>query len=289
LRSNDPVHLQPIDKAALAGVGQFLHENLNRRITPARWASSIDPPWSTQAPNFGFMLLAGEEIVGVHLAFYSHRILDGEIVRFCNLAAFCVLEDYRWHSLRLLKALLAQDGYHFTDLSPSGNVVPLNTRLKFHALETATALVPNLPWPLWSSRTRVISDPALIQSKLRGDDLRIYNDHAHAAAAQHALILRDGESCYVVFRRDHRKNLRLFASILHVGNPKLFKRTASHFFRHLLIHHGIPVTFAELRVVRDRPAISIMLPSPRPKMYRSGRLRPEQIDYLYSELTCVAW
>ena len=31
-------------------------------------------------------------------------------------------EEHRFHSLRLLKALLAQDGYHFTDLSPSGNV-----------------------------------------------------------------------------------------------------------------------------------------------------------------------
>ena len=40
-----------------------------------------------------------------------------------------------------------QDGYHFTDLSPSGNVVALNRRLGFTQLDTATALVPNLPWP----------------------------------------------------------------------------------------------------------------------------------------------
>ena len=46
---------------------------------------------------------------------------------------------------------------------------------------------------------------------------------------------------------------------------------------------------AELRVVGDRPKPSIMLKSPRPKMYRSAYLCPDQIDYLYSELTCVAW
>jgi hypothetical protein len=32
-----------------------------------------------------------------------------------------------------------------------------------------------------------------------------------------------------------------------------------------------------------------MLPSPRPKMYRSGELRGDHVDYLYSELTCVPW
>ncbi len=27
----------------------------------------------------------------------------------------------------------------------------------------------------------------------------------------------------------------------------------------------------------------------RPRMYLSENLGPDQIDYLYSELTCVAW
>ena len=73
--------------------------------------------------------------------------------RFCNLAAWCVIDEYRSLGLRLLNALLAQKGYHFTDLSPSGNVVPLNTRLKFSHLDVATALVPNLPWPLWPAQS----------------------------------------------------------------------------------------------------------------------------------------
>ena len=58
-------------------------------------------------------------------------MIDGRVERFCNLGAWCVLPEHRFHALRLLKALLAQDGYHFTDLSPSGNVVGLNERLGF--------------------------------------------------------------------------------------------------------------------------------------------------------------
>jgi hypothetical protein len=285
----DLVTLQPMVRADLSEVGQFLHDNLNSRLSPATWASAAIPPWQVDSPNYGYLLLAGDRIVGVHLAFYSERLMGENRIRLCNLGAFCVRKEYRSHSLRLLRALLAQDSYHFTDLSPSGNVVPVNVRLKFRHLDTATALVPNLPWPLWPLATRVISDPASIEARLHGRDLTIYRDHAHAAAALHALIVRGNEVCYVMFRRDRRKNLPLFASILHVGNPELFRRASQHFFRHLLLHHKIPATLAEIRVAGHRPPLSVMLPAPRPKMFRSGELRGDDVDYLYSELTCVPW
>jgi hypothetical protein len=234
-------------------------------------------------------LTADDQIVGAHLAFYSERAIDGVDIKLCNLGAFCVREEHRSHSVRLLRALLAQGSYEFTDLSPSGNVIPLNERLKFRFLDTATALVPNFPWPSWLRSTRVIFDPIAIEARLRGDDLRIYRDHACARAARHAMIVRDDETCYVMFRRDRRKRLPLFASILHVSNPNLFRATARSFFSHLLTCHGIPVTLAEIRVVGHRPGLSVMLPSPRRKMLRSERLRADQVDYLYSELTCVPW
>jgi hypothetical protein len=270
-------------------VAEFLHAELNTRIASAEWEAAITPPWACAQPNHGFLLQAGERIVGVHLAFYSERRMESRTERFCNLAAWCVIDEYRSVGLRLLNALLAQKGYHFTDLSPSGNVVPLNTRLKFFHLDVASALVPNLPWPFWSPRVRIISEPKEIEQILSGRDLDIYHDHARTAAARHVVIVKDGEPCYVIFRRVRRKNLPLFASILYVSDRALFDRVTKYVFRHLLLRHGIPFTLAELRVVGARPKPSIMLKSSRPKMYRSANLRPDQIDYLYSELTCVAW
>jgi hypothetical protein len=284
-----PVELLPITSADVHAVADFLHAELNTRIASAEWQAAIIPPWACGQPNHGFLLRAGERIVGVHLAFYSERKMEGRTEQFCNLAAWCVIDEYRSLGLRLLNTLLAQKGYHFTDLSPSGNVVPLNTRLKFSHLDVATALVPNLPWPFWSSRVRVTSEPQEIERILHGRDLEIYRDHARTAAARHVVVVKGRETCYVMFRKDRRKNLPLFASILYVGNPKLFRTVAKYVFRHLLARHGIAATLAELRVVGDRPKPSIMLKSPRPKMYRSADLRPDQIDYLYSELTCVAW
>jgi hypothetical protein len=288
-KSAGAVELHPITTADVPAVAKFLHAELNTRIASAEWEAAITPAWVCSQPNHGFLLRAGERIVGAYLAFYSERKIDGQTEHFCNLAAWCVLDEYRSRSMLLLNALLAQKGYHFTDLSPSGNVIPLNVRLKFSHLDVATALIPNLPWPLLSRRVRILSEPREIERTLRGRDLDIYRDHARTAAAHHIVVVEDDATCYVIFRRVRRKNLPLFASILYVGNRELFRRVAKHIVRHLLLRHGIPATLAELRVVGDRPERSIMLKSPRPKMYRSTTLRPDQIDDLYSELTCVAW
>jgi len=235
------------------------------------------------------MLVEGDRIAGVHLALYSERVIDDRRENMCNLAAWCVLPTHRHQGLRLLMKLLRQDGYHFTDLSPSGNVVPLNRRLGFTELDTATALTPNLPWPPMSRHVRLVTGADEIPRHLSGRDLEIHRDHARAAAANHVVVARGDETCYVIFRRDRRKGLPLFASVLYVSNPSLFRATAGHVRRHLLLRHRIPFTLSELRIVRSRPRLSIMLPTPRPKMYRSPSLGAGDIDYLYSELTCVAW
>lgn len=282
------VRVTPITGADVNAVAGFLHSELNQRVPAAAWARAVNVPWAVDAPNHGFMLRTDTgEIVGAYLAFYSEREIEGRTEKFCNLGAWCVREEHRFHSLRLLKALLAQEGHHFTDLSPSGNVVPINSRLKFEFLDTTTVLAPNLPWP--GPPFRVTGNPAVLAHTLRGRDREIYDDHKNTAAAHHVL-LRDGdEHCHVIFRKDRRKGLPLFASVLHVSDKDVFRRAAHAFGRHLLLRHGIPATLMELRVTGHRPLLAKELSSPRRKMFRSDKLAHDQIDYLYSELVSVAW
>lgn len=284
------IQVSPITDQDVAGVADFLHANLNARVLPSAWARAMSVPWKVEVPNHGFMLRDGQQVVGAYLAFYSERVIAGQVERFCNLGAWCVLPGCRFHSVRLLNALLAQDGYHFTDLSPSGNVPALDARLGFRSLDTSTALVPNLPWPILVGRTRISADPDVIESTLTGTQLELYRDHAQAVAVGHLVLIRGSESCYVMFRRARwRKDLPLLAVILHVSNPELFRRAILPLTRHLLIHHGVLATLAELRIVGTRPRASFMLPSPPPKMYRSANLEPSQIDDLYSEMVCGRW
>lgn len=277
----------PITADDVDAVGDFMHAHLNPDVSAEAWARALRTRWAADAPNLGFQLTLAGRIVGAYLAIYSTRTIAGVEERFCNLAGWCVLEEHRADGLRLLRALLAQHGYTFTDLSPSGNVVRLNERLGFTHLDTTTALVPALPWA--RRGVRVSSSPAVIDRVLRGRDLEIRRDHADAAAARHVVITEGDRYCYVILRRDRRKGVPGFGSPLYLSDPALFRRHLRQLAWHLAIRHRIVALLVELRLVGEAPGWSIRLRRARPKMFRSDHLGPDQIDYLYSELTCVAW
>jgi hypothetical protein len=281
------VRLAPIEDADVPRVAAFLHANMDSHLPPEVWERALDVPWDDERPNRGFLLLDGDEVVGAQLAFYSRRTIDGCVERFCNLAAWCVRPAYRLHSLKLVRAILAQEGYTFVDLSPSGNVVALNERLGFAHLDTSTSLVPTLPW--WSPRTFVTSDPEELERGLTGRELAVYRDHRGAAAAHHVLLRRGEDWCYVVFRKDRRKGLAVFASLLHVSDAALLRRLMRPLCAHLLARHGVLAVLAEHHVAGGQSRLAIPLRSTRPKMFRSAHLEPAEVDYLYSELVSVPW
>ena len=283
------VALAPLTEPDLALVSAFLVEHLQPGVTAETWRRALEIPWQRDAPNRGFVLTADGVVVGAHLAFYSSRVIRGEELLICNLGPWCVLDEHRAQGLRLLRAVLKQPGMHFTDLSPSGSVVPLNERLGFKHLDTATSLAANLPWLSRPGRVRVTSSRRVIEATLTGDALQVYRDHADLVAARHLLVSRGDEHCHVVFRRDRRKGLPLFASILHVSHPDLFRASWRAVARHLLLRHRLPLTLAEQRVVAGRLAPSVALAAHRTKMFRSDVLEPGDVDYLYSELVCLPW
>jgi hypothetical protein len=231
------------------------------------------------------MLRDGERVVGALLAYYSDRLIAGRIERFCNAGTWCVLPAYRSHSIRLLRALIAQQGYHITFLSPIERVVAIISKLKFRSLETAAVLIPNLPWPTSPGRTKISADPDVIESTLAGAELELYRDHARALAARHLVLIRGERSCYVMYREVPLKGVAC-AEILHVSDPELFKNAINSLSRHLLFRHRLLATRAELRAVAQRPLISFKR-NPRAKRYRSATLNPGQVDDLYSEFVCV--
>ncbi|QYF72841.1 hypothetical protein [Cryobacterium sp. PAMC25264] len=281
--------VRPITDGDALAVAEFLHRHLNPRVSTAAWGALLAPPWGVTAPNHGYHLLAGGSVVGAYAAVYSEREVDGEQRRFCNLAAFCVLDEHRADGLRLIRAILAQPGYEFTDFSPSGNVVALNERLGFAALDTATRLTPNLP-SLPRRGLTISDDRRRVADVLTDQDARVYRDHRDAPAARHIVVTSRGEYAYLVVRKDSRKRLPIFASPLYVGGSRELLRSAwPQVGSHLLLRHGALATLGERRVLGFVPALGMDLGTPRAKMFRSQTLAATTIDYLYSELTLLDW
>ncbi|MEO7005446.1 MAG: hypothetical protein ABI275_08820 [Terrimesophilobacter sp.] len=283
------IEIRPIRNEDAGAVARFLHDQLNPRVTLGAWSALLLPPWGVEAPNHGFQLVEDSTIVGVYVAVYSERDVDGEQWKFCNLAAFCVRESYRAHSFRLVRAILAQRGFEFTDLSPSGNVVALNERLGFSLLDTATRVTPNLP-AIPRRGLTVSDDPDVVERILRGRDAQVYRDHRAAPAARHIVAIAGEEYSYLVVRKDRRKRLPLFVSPLYVGGSQGLLRSAwPQIASHLLLRHGALATLAERRVLGFVPAFGVDLRTPRAKMFRSKNVSAGALDYLYSELTLLTW
>lgn len=283
--SGPAVAVRPITPDDAPAAAEFLHRELNPRVSVEAWMGLLRPPWADCGPNHGFHLRTPDgSIVGVYAAVYAVRAG----VTVCNLAAFCVLEPYRAQGLLLIRALISQKGVAFTDLSPSGNVVAMNERLGFRRLDTGTRLLVNLPGRAGRG-TRVTSDPAALAAALTGADAAVYRDHRHARAARHLLVTRGDRHGYLVYRRDRRKRLPLFASALYVGGDRALVAEAWNGVRAHLLRRGIPFTLAERRILGFARGAGRELADPRAKMYRGEGVDPETIDYLYSELALVSW
>lgn len=271
----------------LPKVSVFLNQNLNSRLSASKWKSAIQPPWTASAPNHGFMLIRDRAVAGVALAFYSSRIVDGAEHQICNLGALCVVPELRMHTFRLIRAALKQRRTTFTDFSPSGNVIELNRRLGFEQLETATDLTINTPVPK-AHATTLLSRPDEIATEIQSAQRPIFETHRQASAAHHLLAMRGTEQCYVIFRRDRRKGLPLFASILYVSNQALYPSIEGLVGSHLL-RHRVPARLTERRVAGSPSRYGWTVRQRRPKMFKSEDLVDHQIDYLFSELVCVPW
>lgn len=280
--------VDPIDDGDIPWVADFLEATMSSGVLAAQWRRSFGLNALAEHPNNGFMLVDGERVVGAYAAYYSVRDIEGRPEAFCNLGAWSVLPEFRLHGVRLLRAIVGQPGYHFLDLSPSGNVVRLNERLGFRHLDDRISIVPAVPWPYRPGS--VSSDPAVLGATLTGRERALFDDHREAAAARH-VVIRDGERwCYVVFRMDRRKRSpRVFASLLHVSDPVLFHRRLRALGSHLLVRHGAAALLVERRLVGAEPRGGFRMVSPRKKMMLSPTLRPDQIDYFYSELVSLRW
>jgi len=284
-----PVELSQITEGDLPRVAEYLHRNFPQESTgsAAAWERALHAPWPGEQPNHGFMATLDGEVVGVYLAHYSEQEVRDHRERFCNLGVWHVLPEHRMHSVRLLKAIVEQDGYHVTDLTPAEEVVALNARLGFRRLDSRGFVAPCLPWPFVPGRASVTSDPARLERALRGGSLAVYRDHAGAPGLRHVAIVDATQSCYVALRPDRHGRLPVL-TVLHASEPELLRRNAGRFARHLLLRHRVPAYVAEERVVGFRPRLSRALRSPQTRMFRSERLHDEDIGYLYSEMVCLS-
>lgn len=288
--------VEPIGPGDVKEVATFLHENTREALPVEEWERTISPSWTQGAPNHGYLLRSAGQVVGIYLAYYSTRSVDGRDVSICNLATWVVREDHRIASLRLLRALLAQGHDVFTDVSPSPKVVRINERVGFESLSQVGQRVLNVPRVPLRRSTRIVTRPTEIESLLTGAVLQQYRDHREIDRLEHLVVVADGKPCYVVYRTYPDLALgrvmvalrqRGVVAILHVSDRGVFRRAGPRVFSRFLFRNGRLFTLVEERVAGFRPRLSKPAGITLDRMYRGGGFPAEAIDYLYSELMFI--
>ena len=281
------VGIAPIEEADLPAVGQFLNQNLNGRIPPETWVRSLIHPWCDSRPNFGFQARDGDRLVGVFCAIYSDQTIDGRRERFCNPHSWCMLNDYRSHSINLALRVLHQRGYHFTMLTPNPKVAEIFLHLGFKKLDDAIVVFPNLPSINATVGANIVtSDPDRISRSVPDSVREDFAAHRGIPWLQFVAFGKDNDICLVVYKRGRWKRLPC-ARIIDISNPAAFDRHANLLTHHLLVRRGLLVSRVEERFLLREPRIAWSERRKQAKLASSLTLKDAQIRDLYSELVAL--
>lgn len=270
--------IEPITTETLPEFCRFLEQNMPAKRSAADWERGLRQQWLADHPNFGFLLRteAGEVAGGIG-AYYAARTILGRPEKFCNITSWCVLDAYRQQSMKLAMTVIRQEGFSFTDFSPTKVVAGTLKFFKFAELDDSEAVVLNLP----GVGRPALSKPVDIEATLRGIALAAYHDHVRFPWLHHVVVGEPGDWCHIIYKRTKFKHLPA-ASLVHVGNKATLVR---HFgqLSTFLLARGMVSTLVECRMLAAVPWLAKVRSGFVRKVFLSSTVAAADIDYLYSE------
>jgi hypothetical protein len=245
--------------------------------------------WERDETHCGLILSDGTQTVGFLGMIFSRRQIGGRIEKFCNLTSWYVHKDYRSRAISMILALNAMKGYTITDLTPAKNVYMVQHKLGFKDLDAKGRLL--LPFGRRRVQSkyaadRMTQDTAVIERRLEGQDLTLFQDHQPYPCSH--FLLDDGDRyCYVIYTQSKRNRIA-YAHLHYISDPDLFERAHRDIRNFILTDARAYFLLIDSRMVRNRKLpFSFCLPYRAPKQFISSTLKPEQIDNLYSELVML--
>ena len=266
-------------------VHDHLLRKLNPDFAPDRWHRLFNWGWENPEDHVGFGLESESgSLVGFLASIYSVQELgEGDPVKVCNVSSWIVEPGFRSSALALVMPILRRRDLTVTNLTSLPEVNDIFRKLGFSTLETHTRILPPLPGPFRVRRMECLKiDPHDAESVANGETVSLIRDHSRV---EHQWLVKGDEgNCHVVLTLGRRRRLRT-ARIHYLSDPKIFAQGIWSLRRRLFEEDGIVLCewderlLGGLEVPRTR---RIRLPVSR--IFRSSRIKAEQLSNLYSEL-----
>lgn len=279
------VSVRRVDESMFHEVYPLLQDFNDPYLTEDDWRSIFDYKWDKEEEYCGYGLFDGKEIVGFIGLIFSSRVIEDKTEHFCNMTSLIVKEQYRDYSLFLIRPILQLKNYTITGITPSGAVYHILKQLGFEELDSRLKAL--LPLKIFKpSRDMdgisLTQDKSLIEKKLKGEVLRIFQDHL-PYQCDHLLAYNSDSLCYVIYTRIEKTKLP-YCHIQYISDLSLFSEYSMMIRSEIAKDGRTPFVLVDSRLVKGtKLPFSYILPFRWRRLYKSSGLKPAQIDNLYSE------
>lgn len=277
------VLVRPARERDVEGMVALLATKMNPRIAAARWRRLFEYPWRPANSDFGHIAVDGERVVGCVVMVHADRAVGGRRERVVNICSWYLDKDYRGRGLgiELMRRATEDDRMSYAILTSSAKTPPILAAVGYRVLDSGRHV--------WSRRGEapsalaVLLDPARIADAVSAPARSLIDDHAGMPVIP-ALLAAAGEACLLVLARSRKGDDVDSWDVLHVGNKRFFAEHAQDIADALLPRETNAVLGADCRFLSGERRSGAHAPLAVPRFYKSTRLRPEELDNLYSEL-----
>ena len=261
-------------------------------IKAATWARLFDHAWSDDGRDRGFLLMAGDEIVGFLGTVCARRQIKDKAGLVCNYSSWYVHPEYRGWGMALLAAAMRDHALTYTSFTPGPTSWGAFESLRFDKLDEYRIVMPpllNAETLRGTKRPLISSDPEVVRSVLDERQRRVFDDHAPYDCLQ--LVVCEGpDYAYIVVKRRGRQGPKLlppkvpYSEILHCSAPQILARHLERIKLAILGRQRTAALVADMRLfpVRPRGIVHRKLTCYRSPLFEAGDL-----DRLYSEIVLL--
>lgn len=272
--------IRRVEVRDIPAICELLHENMNSKFKVERWRRLFEPNWCEDRPeDMGLVVEDAGKIVGFHGHICSHRVIRGHRERFVNFSSWYLLKEYRSAGLggQMVRKATEDPDATYTVFSLSPKRIDMFRTLGMEQLDDTRLL--------WRKRgpadVDLTTDVDNIWYRVWPEEQRYLDDNS-PYGVEACLIKSMCDECLVLFSVAEKGEGTTYYDVLYRNNPAMFNEFAQS-IANAILPEGDAVLAADRRFVLGGLDAKVeKIRSPR--FFKSPRLKPEDVDMLYSEL-----
>ncbi|WP_250645548.1 GNAT family N-acetyltransferase [Salidesulfovibrio onnuriiensis] len=274
--------IRRVDPRDIPAICELLHENMNSTFSVERWRRLFQPNWCDGRPqDMGLVVEDAGRIVGFHGHVCSHRMIRGQRERFVNFSSWYLLKEYRGLGLggKLVRKAIEDPESTYTVFSLSPKRTEMFRTLGMEPLENQRLL--------WRKRgpaeISLTTDVDNIWYRVWPEEQRFLDDNS-PYGVEACLVTSSCDECLVLFTVSEKGDGTTYFDVLYRNNPRMFTELAQS-IANAILPDGDAVLAADRRFALGGGLDARVETIRSPRFFKApDRLKPEDVDLLYSEL-----